>query len=141
MVIMSVDLGLARTGLAVSDEGETFAFPRAVIRERDPERLIRAVCAHAVEYGAGRIVVGLPVNMDGSAGERALTCRALAERIREVSGLETVLRDERLTTVAAYTVLNENNVRGKRRKDVVDAEAACQLLQDYLDFCRHARQH
>ena len=141
MVVMAVDLGLARTGIAVSDAGETFAFPKTVIQEWNADRLVERIAALSREYGAGRIVVGYPVNMDGSAGERAQTCRELADRIREASGLETVLRDERLTTVAAYAVLNENNVRGKKRKAVVDAEAACQLLQDYLDFCRHTGRH
>ena len=141
MVVMAVDLGLARTGIAVSDEGETFAFPKTVVQERNSDRLVEKIAALAGEYGAGKIIVGYPINMDGSAGARAQTCKELADRIREASGLETILRDERLTTVAAYAVLNENNVRGKKRKAVVDAEAACLLLQDYLDFCRHAREH
>ncbi|MBP5618071.1 MAG: Holliday junction resolvase RuvX [Clostridia bacterium] len=140
MVILAVDLGLARTGIAVSDEGEIFAFPKTVVHEYNADRLVEKIAALAKDYGAGKIVVGYPVNMDGSAGERAQTCKELADRIREASGLEVVLRDERLTTVAAYAVLNENNVRGKKRKEIVDAEAACQLLQDYLDFCRHARK-
>ena len=134
MVIMSVDLGLVRTGIAACDAGEICAFPKTVIREKDPRRLVEKICAMAEELSAEQIVVGYPKNMDGSVGERAQTCAALAEEIRAASGRETVLRDERLTTVSAYAVLNENNVRGAKRKAVVDAEAACILLQDYLDF-------
>ena len=65
MIIMSVDLGKARTGIAVSDEGEQFAFPKTVITEYNTDRLIEKVCACAKECSAGLIVVGLPKNMDG----------------------------------------------------------------------------
>lgn len=140
MVIMSVDLGLVRTGIAACDAGEICAFPKTVIREKDPHRLVEKICAMAEELSAEQIVVGYPKNMDGSVGERAQTCAALAEEIRAASGRETVLRDERLTTVSAYAVLNENNVHGAKRKAVVDAEAACILLQDYLDFRRNTNR-
>ena len=69
MKIMSVDLGLARTGLATGDSGSTFAFPKTVINEYNEHRLIEKICAAAREEGAQRIVVGLPRNMDGSEGE------------------------------------------------------------------------
>jgi putative Holliday junction resolvase len=92
---MAVDLGLVRTGLAVSDSGEAFAFPRDVITERNEEKLIEKICAAAKEYGAGRIVAGLPKNMDGSLGERALAYERIAKKIEEKSGIETVRFDER----------------------------------------------
>lgn len=132
MIIMAVDLGLVRTGLAVSDSGEAFAFPRDVITERNEEKLIEKICAAAKEYGAGRIVAGLPKNMDGSLGERALACEKIAEKIAEKSGIETVMFDERCTTVSAHTYLNMNDVRGKKRKEMVDAVAATVILEDYL---------
>lgn len=134
MVIMSVDLGLVRTGVAVSDAGEVYAFPRTVIQERRTDRLVEKISDLAAEYQAGLIVVGYPKNMNGSVGERAETCAAISEMIKEASGLETVLWDERCTTISAYTTLNSNNVRGAKRKAAVDAEAACIILQDYLDF-------
>ncbi len=134
MVIMSVDLGLVRTGIAVSDAMETLASPKTVIFERNTERLVEKICACAKEYGAKLIVVGYPKNMDGTVGERAKTCAEIADMIGKLSGLETVLRDERCTTVSAYTALNQSNVRGKKRKEVVDAVAACVILQDYLDW-------
>ena len=129
---MAVDLGLARTGLAVSDEGETFAFPRGVIAERNEEKLIEKISAAAKEYGAARIVVGLPKNMDGTLGERAVACKSIAEKTAEKSGIETVMFDERCTTLTAHTYLNMNDVRGKKRKDTVDAVAATVILEDYL---------
>lgn len=132
MIIMSVDLGLSRTGLAVSDEGESFAFPKGVIAEKDEQLLIEKICQSATEYGAKRIVVGLPKNMDGSLGERAKTCKEIAEKITAQSGIGTVLFDERLTTVSAHTYLNINDVRGKKRKNSVDTVAATLILEDYL---------
>ena len=132
MIMMAVDLGLSRTGVAVSDEGETFAFPKGVIYEKEEGALIDKICAQAREYGAGRIVVGLPKNMDGTLGERAAACRRIADEISKKSGIDTVLFDERLTTVAAHTYLNMNDVRGKKRKNTVDAVAATLILEGYL---------
>lgn len=132
MIIMSVDLGLARTGVAVSDEGGVFAFPKGVIAERDEDALVIKICAAAREYNAALIVVGLPKNMDGTFGERAQTSKRIAKKITEQAGVETVLFDERLTTVSAHTYLNMNDVRGKKRKNTVDAVAATLILEDYL---------
>ena len=95
MIIMSVDLGLARTGVAVSDASCQFAFPKTVITEYNTERLIDKLCDLAKEYEAERIVVGLPKNMDGSLGERAQTCTEIAGKIGEKSGIQTILWDER----------------------------------------------
>lgn len=133
MIIMSVDLGLVRTGLAISDSSETFAFPKGVITESDEQKLIEIICNSAKEFGANRIVVGLPKNMDGTCGERAETSKRIAESIKNNSGIETVLFDERLTTVSAHTYLSMNNIKGKRRKQTVDAVAATIILEDYLN--------
>lgn len=132
MIIMSVDLGKARTGLAVSDPSGTFAFPKEVITEYHTDRLVEKVCSKAKEFGAERIVVGYPKNMDGTLGERAQECAAIAEQIKTISGVETVLWDERCTTVTAHNYLSMNNVRGKKRKETVDAVAAVIILEDYL---------
>lgn len=132
MIIMSVDLGKARTGIAVSDPSGTFAFPKEVITEYHTDRLVEKVCNKAREYSAERIVVGYPKNMDGTLGERAQECAAIAEQIKTTSGIETVLWDERCTTVTAHNYLSMNNVRGKKRKETVDAVAAVIILEDYL---------
>lgn len=134
MIIMSVDLGKARTGIAVSDCGESFAFPKKVITEYNEQKLIDKICDTAKELDAKLIIVGYPKNMDGSAGWRAEECKAIADRITEISGLETVLWDERCTTVSAHTALNITNTRGKKRKEVVDAVAAVIILEDYLTY-------
>ena len=129
---MSVDLGKARTGIAVSDPSGQFAFPKDVITEYNTDRLVDKVCEKAKEYTAERIVVGYPKNMDGTLGERAQECAAIAEQIKITSGLETILWDERCTTVTAHNYLSMNNVRGKKRKQTVDAVAAVIILEDYL---------
>ncbi|MEE1238997.1 MAG: Holliday junction resolvase RuvX [Acutalibacteraceae bacterium] len=134
MIIMSVDLGKARTGIAVSDSGESFAFPKTVITEYNTEKLVKKIAALSGEYGAELIVVGYPKNMDGSAGSRAEECKAIAEKIGAESGKETVLWDERCTTVSAHTALNFTDTRGKKRKEVIDAVAAVIILEDYLKF-------
>ncbi len=134
MKIMSVELGKARTGMAISDIGEGFAFPDSVIYEYNEDRLVEKIAERAKLLGAGIIVVGYPKNMDGSEGPRAQECAQIAEKIRSAVALEVVLWDERCTTVSAHAVLNMNNVRGKKRKAEVDAVAAVMILEDYLKF-------
>lgn len=134
MIIMSVDLGKARTGIAVSDNSESFAFPKCVITEYNTEKLVTKIAEKQKEYGADLIVVGYPKNMNGSIGERAEECKAIAEKIGLATNVETVLWDERCTTVSAHTTLNYTDTRGKKRKDIVDAVAAVIILEDYLTF-------
>ena len=133
MIIMAVDLGDARTGIAVSDKNEGFAFPRTVINEWNKDRLIEKILNEANEAGAERIVVGLPKNMDGSLGFKAQECTELADKIRDgFTAGDVVMWDERCTTVSAHHALNATNTRGKKRKAVVDAVAATMILEDYL---------
>ena len=136
---MSVDLGKARTGIAVSDSSESFAFPKKVITEYSEEKLVAKVVSAAKQYGAELIVAGLPKNMDGSEGFRAEECRATAEKIAKASGTEVILWDERCTTVSAHTFLNMNDTRGKKRKQTVDAVAATIILEDYLAFRKNSK--
>lgn len=133
MIIMSVDLGKARTGIAVCDKTEFLASPYTVIFEKSPNKLPEKVCEAAKACHAELIVVGLPKNMDGSEGESAQNARAFAEKLGELTGIETVMQDERGTTITAHNYLNETNTRGKKRKNTVDAVAATIILQDYLD--------
>ena len=137
---MSVDLGKARTGIAVSDNGESFAFPKTVITEYNTEKLVTKINDYAKEYGAELIVVGLPKNMDGSQGERAQECRQIGEKIADISGIEVVMWDERCTTVSAHTALNFTDTRGKKRKAVVDAVAAVIILEDFLARRKNDKQ-
>lgn len=134
MIIMSVDLGKARTGIAISDKNESFAFPKTVITEYNTDRLVEKIRLLSKEYEAEMIVVGLPKNMDGSLGFRAEECSIIAEKIKEASSLPVVMWDERCTTVSAHTALNFTDTRGKKRKQVIDAVAAVIILEDFLAF-------
>ena len=132
MYIMSVDVGTARTGIALSDKGEGFAFPKGVITEYNREKLIATLCQKAKELGAEMIVVGYPKNMDGSEGFKAKECADVAEKLKAMTGLPVELWDERCTTVSAHTALNYTDTRGKKRKAVVDAVAATIILEDFM---------
>ncbi len=137
MIIMAADLGKARTGVATGDTANGFAFPKTVITEYHTDRLVEKLCACAAQYGAEKIVVGLPRNMDGSCGFRAEECTAIAHAIEEKSGLQTVLWDERCTTVAAYTALDAAGTYGKKRKELVDAVAATLILESYFAYLKN----
>ena len=136
MKILAVDLGLARTGLAISDPREMLASPVGTLEEYNPERLVQRVAAIAVEQGAELLVVGHPRNMDGSRGESARRAEAFAQALGEATGLPVEMWDERMTTVSAIGYLNQTDVRGKKRKQVVDTVAATIILQDFLDSRR-----
>lgn len=139
MIIMSVDLGDARTGIAVSDSGESFAFPKTVITEYNKQKRIEKIAAIAKETKAELIVVGLPKNMDGSLGFRAEECTAAANDIKKATETDVVLWDERCTTVMAHNALNITDTRGKKRKETVDAVAAVMILESYLAYRKNQK--
>lgn len=139
MKILAVDLGLARTGLAICDESEILASPAGVISERNRERLAQAIAARAKEEAVKCVVVGLPRNMDGSEGESAQNARAFAELLKAQVSVPVEMRDERGTTITAHGFLNDTDTRGKKRKAVVDAVAATIILQDYLNFRKNQK--
>ncbi len=132
MIILSVDYGDVRTGIAVCDRMEILASPVTVIKQNYEPKLILEIKAIAEKQKAELIVVGLPKNMDGSEGERAEKCKKFAQQLATETGIETVMWDERLTTVSAHRALSNNNVRGQRRKDVVDAVSAVMILESYI---------
>lgn len=134
MKIMSVDFGDSRTGLAVCDKSEFLASPLTVVHEYNFERCAAKCAEYAKSEKAELIVVGFPKNMDNSVGERAEKCQQFAELVSEISGIPYVMWDERNTTVSAHNYLNETNVRGKKRKNVVDAVAAVIILESYLGY-------
>lgn len=133
MVILAVDLGKARTGLAVCDKSGILASPAGVITEYNPEKLLEKVAEQAQAYKAELLVMGLPRNMDGSEGESAQNARQFGAALSEKTGLPVEFQDERGTTITAHNYLNATNTRGKKRKAVVDAVAAVVILQNYLD--------
>ena len=132
MIIMSVDYGDVRTGIAVCDKMQILASPVCVITEKDRERLAEKILEIAVERKVERICVGVPQNMDGSYGFRSDACREFGELLKEKTGLEVAFQNERLTTVSAHNLLNTADVRGKKRKAIVDAVSAVLILEDYM---------
>ncbi len=132
MVILSVDYGDARTGIAVCDKLEMLASPVTVINQSYAPKVIAEIEKLVSQYKPELIVVGLPKNMDGTSGERAEKCRNFAEELSEFTGIKTVMWDERLTTVSAHKALNVTNVRGKKRKEIVDAVSAVMILESFL---------
>lgn len=133
MVIMSVDYGDARTGVAFSDINEILASPFCVVSEKYKPKLVEKLAEFAKEKKAEKIIVGLPINMDGSRGYRCDECRELGRMLEEKTGITIEYEDERLTTVIAHGYLSDNNVRGQKRKKTVDAVSAVVILQSYLD--------
>ena len=132
--IMGVDYGDARTGIAISDLMCSIVGSTCVIPSRNAEKAIADIVKLCKENMVGKIVVGLPKNMDGSEGPRAELCRGFADQLREATGLEVVMWDERRTTVEAHNILSQHNYHGKKRKNTVDAVAASLILDGYLNF-------
>jgi len=138
--ILSIDYGAARTGIAICDRTELLASPAGVINEKNQAALIQRIIQAARANEAELIIVGLPRNMDGSEGESAITAQKLAEQIQKSSGIPVQLWDERRTTISAHNILNEANVRGKKRKAVVDAVAAVIILENYLAYKKNGEK-
>ncbi len=134
MKIMAVDFGDARTGLAVCDRTEYLAEPIGVIHEKSFALVLQKVAIAAREYDVAMVVVGYPKNMNGSVGPRAQKCADFAERLKSMVNVPVELWDERNTTVSATHYLNETNVRGKKRKAVIDEVAATIILESYLIY-------
>ena len=134
MKIMAIDYGDARTGIALSDLLCSIVGSTTVIHSRNSEKTLNEICRIAKENDVREIAMGLPKNMDGTAGPRAQMCREFAMQIEQATGLPVKLWDERRTTVEAHNILSAHNYHGKKRKDTVDAVAASLILEGYLAF-------
>ena len=134
MRIMAIDYGDAHTGIAISDPTGLLAGFTTVINSRRQEVVVEQVAALAKEHGAEELVLGHPRNMDGTLGPRAEKAEALAEILRETTGLPVVLWDERRTTIDAHQILMGTGKNAKKRKKTVDAVAAALILEGYLTF-------
>lgn len=133
MKIMSIDYGDVRTGIAISDIRGILASPLCVIKESYQPKLVDKIIELINENKIEKIVIGLPRNMDGSYGYRCDYCKSLGQAISEKINIDIEFEDERLTTVMAHNILSDNNVRGAKRKQTVDAVSAVMILQSYLD--------
>ncbi len=139
MVIMAIDFGEARTGIAVCDEWENMATPVRIIQEYNDQRRLEKTAATAQELRAELLVVGYPKNMDNSVGAKAQLCKAFAEDLHKITGLPVELWDERCTTISANLYMNDTNTRGKKRKEKLDAVAAAILLESYLGYRKNQK--
>lgn len=135
---IALDVGDVRIGVAVSDLLGITANPREtyVRKKSDTNADIAYFCEYAKREDADAFVLGLPKNMDGTEGDRAVVTRQFGDMIEEASGLPVLYQDERLTTVSAERMLIDADVRREKRKKVIDKVAATIILQSYLDSHR-----
>lgn len=134
MRIMAIDYGDAHTGIAISDPLGFGAGTAETIDSRKEDVVVEHIKGYIKDYKVEELVLGYPKNMDGSLGPRAEKSEAMAERLREETGLPVTLWDERRTTVDAHRILFESGKNAKKRKKVVDAVAATLILEGYLTF-------
>lgn len=131
--ILGIDFGEARTGLAVSDALGLMAHGIGTVKTNGFKNLISIIKEKIAEYDINLIVLGYPINMNGTHGEKAKNISLLAERIRNELDIVVELFDERLSTVSAHQILNESDIKSKKRKSVIDTLSAEIILQNYLD--------
>lgn len=142
MRIMGLDFGSKTVGVAVSDPLGLTAQSLEIVR-RKSENKLRQTYARieelAAQYEVEKFVVGLPKNMNATEGERTEKSRAFADALFRRTGIEVVMWDERLTTVAADRTMMEAGIRREDRKEYVDAIAASYILQGYLDYLQNRK--
>jgi len=134
MRVLGLDLGSRRIGVAVSDPGQVIATPHGVVERSGDEAVDhRRILEIARELGAERIVVGLPLSLDGSVGPAAAAALAEVERLGATTDLPVDTYDERFTTVTADRHLRARKKQGRARREVIDQTAAAVMLQAWLD--------
>ena len=134
MRIMAIDYGDAHTGIAISDPTGFMAGFTTTIDAYRPEAVAERVAALAQEHGVEELVLGHPINMDGTRGPRSEKAQAMKVLLEETSSLPVILWDERRTTIDAHKILLNNGKNAKKRKKVVDAVAASLILEGYLTY-------
>ena len=131
--VLGIDAGTVRTGIAVSDETGFLARAVCTVKAKGRRELVGKIVEIANEYSVRLIVMGNPINMNGTRGESSERIAKLADAVKEASGLEVVLFDERCTTMAAAQILNLTDTRNQKRKAIIDPLSAEIILQNYLD--------
>lgn len=132
MRILGIDYGDARVGVAISDPLGWMATELPQLQGGDMQRVCEDIMKIIAEYNVEKIVLGYPKNMNGTIGPRGELSQQFKAVLEENTGLSVVLWDERLTTVSATAVMNETNVRGKKRKNRLDSLSAALILENYL---------
>ncbi|MDP4133959.1 MAG: Holliday junction resolvase RuvX [Bacillota bacterium] len=133
MRILGIDYGDVRIGIAVSDITGLIAQSVGVISEKDDSNKVKSLEEYINMYKPEKIVLGYPLNMNGTIGERAEKSLKFKEELEKFYNIPVILWDERLSSIAAHRVLEETGVSGKKRKGKVDPIAAAFILQSYLD--------
>ena len=141
--ILGLDFGTKTVGVAVSDELLLTAQAVETIWREKPGKLRQTLARIETlvnQYGVEKIVLGLPKNMNDTEGERCEKTREFKDMLEKRLGLEVILWDERLTTVAANDAMIEMGIRRENRKEYIDQIAAIFILQEYLDYVVHQAQ-
>lgn len=136
MRIMGLDFGSKTVGVAVSDTMLTIAQPLEIIRRKEANKLRQTLARIEeliIEYEVEEIVLGLPLNMNDTEGERVALTREFQEKLERRTGLPVYTWDERLTTVEADNAMMEAGIRRENRKEYVDKIAAALILQGYME--------
>ena len=136
MKIMAIDLGMVRTGIAVSDVNGILATPRCVFTGYGRTRLTKAVLEMVQSEGIGKIIVGYPLRTDGKDSEMTAKAVSFTTFLSKRTEVPVELVNEAYTTVIAAKKMHENDIRSKDQKSRIDMAAAAVLLQDYLDSNR-----
>ena len=139
MIILAVDLGKKRTGLAICDKNEILSSPLETIIENDDNILIDKIQKKVQETKTEVLIIGLPKNMDGTLGESAIRAQSISSNLKNRLNIPIILWDERMTTVSAHMILSQANVRGKKRKNAIDSLSASIILENYLEFRKNSR--
>ena len=134
MRIMAIDYGDAHTGIAISDPTGFLAGFTTTINAYRPEAVAEQIAALAKEHGVEELVLGHPINMDGTRGPRSEKAQAMKVLLEDTTSLPVVLWDERRTTIDAHQILMGSGKNAKKRKKVVDAVAASLILEGYLTY-------
>ncbi len=140
MVIAAIDLSAHHIGIAVTDAEGVAAHPLETLDRRSIEHDLKAIEDLLRPRGVKLVIIGLPLNMNGSEGPRASAARAFAQRLHLKTGLPVELYDERLTTFEARERLRGLTMRRASRKRAVDAIAASLILEGWLESCRRSVQ-
>lgn len=133
MKIVALDIGTVRIGIATSDIMEIIASPYLVYRRKNPTADVLEIAKIINSLECGKVVIGLPLKLDGSEGQSVQMAREFGEKLSEHISAEIIYQDERLSTVSAERVLIESGMRREKRKDKIDSVAATFILQTYLD--------
>jgi len=131
--ILGLDVGNKRIGVAISDPLGIAAAGLETIQRTNTQADLEQVAAIAERHGAKQIVIGLPLNMDGTSGEQAEKARAFGRKLAQATGLSIVYEDERLSTISAIKTLTIQGVKTGHNKGLVDRQAAAIILQKFLE--------